>query len=140
MSFLDNLENNLKALESREEVDPEQRKRQLAAADLARTEALLRAPHAGALKTGPFTEKLLTACRAIGHRHRVLVQFTWLDSILRLEARTRRLELRPTGEGVVAVYFENGKETKSEPVDLAGDAEALARQWIEGEPVSGEAR
>lgn len=131
MSFLDNLENNLKALESREEKDPEQRRRELADREAARAEALRRAPHAEALKTGPFTEKLLTACRTVGHGMRVLVRFTWIDSTLRLEAKEKKLELHPTVDGVRAVYFVNGAETASEPVDLNGDADAFARAWLQ---------
>ena len=46
----------------------------------------------------------------------------WLGTTLRLEARDRRLELRPTANGVVAAYLENGGEVRSEPLDLAGDA------------------
>jgi hypothetical protein len=130
MSFLDNLENNLKALESREEKDPEQRRRELTAREAQRAEALRRAPHAEALKTGPFTEKLLTACRTVGHGMRVLVRFTWIDSMLRLEAKDKKLELHPTGDGVRAVYFVNGAEITSEMVNLNGDAEAFARSWL----------
>ena len=67
MSFLDNLENNLKALESREEHDPTRAGREAAARERDRLEAQGRAPHAEALKTGEFTNQLLTHCRAIGH-------------------------------------------------------------------------
>src|ERR1700677_526515 len=82
MSFLDNLENNLKALESQEERDPEKVKREQDRREAERQAALLRAPHAEALKTSPFTSELLTQCRAIGHGQRVLVQFTWLGERL----------------------------------------------------------
>ena len=60
MSFLDNLENDLKALENREERDPEKIKREQAQREADRAAALLRAPHAEALKTSPFTSDLLT--------------------------------------------------------------------------------
>ena len=53
MSFLDNLENNLKALESREEKDPAALARQAAAREAARSEALQIAPHAEALAMDP---------------------------------------------------------------------------------------
>lgn len=132
MSFLDNLENNLKALESREEKDPEQQRREKVAAETARADALRRAPHAEALRSGPFTAELLTACRTVGHGLRVLVRFTWIDSTLRLEAKEKKLELRPTVDGVRAVYFVNGAETANEPVDLNGDACAFARAWLQG--------
>ncbi len=132
MGFLDNLENNIKAVESREEIDPEKRKREIEAREAARAEALRRAPYAEALKAGPYTEQLLTACRTIGHGKRVLVQFTWIDSTLRLDARQKRLELQPTAEGVHAVFYEDGQQKGSETVDLNGDADALARRWLEG--------
>jgi hypothetical protein len=134
MGFLDNLENNLKALESREEKDAEQQRREADAREAARTEALKRAPYAEELKSGPFTSNLLTACRSVGHRARVLVQFTWIDQTLRLDAGSRRLELRPTSEGVEAVFFENGRHVATETADLHGDPEAFARRWLTPEP------
>ena len=54
MSFLDNLENNLKALESREEKDPEKIKRDRERREAERMAALSRAPHADALKNSTF--------------------------------------------------------------------------------------
>ena len=54
----------------------------------------------------------------------------WLGTTLRLEARERRLELRPTAKGIAAVYLENGQETRTEPLNLAGDPETLVRQWL----------
>jgi hypothetical protein len=50
MSFLDNLESNLKALESRNERDPEALAREAAAREAARSLALQIAPHAEALR------------------------------------------------------------------------------------------
>ena len=44
MGFLDNLENNLKALESREERDPEKVRREQERREADRTSALLREP------------------------------------------------------------------------------------------------
>ena len=131
MSFLDNLENNLKALESQEERDPEKVKREQERRDAERQAALLRAPHAEALKTSPFTSELLTQCRAIGHGQRVLVQFTWLGERLRLDAKSKRMELPPTAEGITAVFSVNGEETGRAIVDpLADDAAALAKRWL----------
>ena len=72
MSFLDNLENNLKALESREEKDPAQVKQDQERRQAERNAALMRAPHVEALKNSAFTSELLTKCRAIGHAQRVL--------------------------------------------------------------------
>ncbi len=131
MSFLDNLENNLKALESRVERDIEQVRREQAARENERELALKRAPNAVALRNGPFTQNLLTACRTIGHPLRLMVRATWMDTTLRLEARDKKLELRPTPGGVDAVFFEGGVEKRTQAVDMKGDAEALARQWLE---------
>ena len=130
MSFLDNLENNLKALESREEKDPNKRKEEIAQREADRLATLAAAPVAEALKSGPFTEKLLTACRLIGHQQRTMVRFTWLDTTLRLEAKQRRLDLKPTPRGVEAVYLENGEQTARQLLTLNEDAEALAREWL----------
>src|SRR5271168_1438180 len=107
MSFLDNLENNLKALENQEERDPEKVKRAHEQREAERTAALLRAPHVDALKNSPFTAELLTQCRSIGHAQRVLVQFTWTGETLRLDAKTKRLELTPTEQGITATFLEN---------------------------------
>src|SRR5580704_130435 len=117
MGFLDNLENDLKALENREEKDPEKVKRAHEQREAERTAALLRAPHADALKNSPFTAELLTQCRTIGHQQRVLVQFTWTGETLRLDAKARRLELTPFAEGITAVFFLNGEETERISVD-----------------------
>jgi hypothetical protein len=130
MSFLDNLENNLKALESREEKDPAALAREAAAREAARSVALQIAPHAEALRNGPFKDGLLTACRDIGHRRRVLVRPVWVDSTLRLEAGAQKMELRPTPSGVLAVFFDAGKEQESAPVDLSSDPVELAEKWL----------
>jgi hypothetical protein len=58
MSFLDNLENNLKALESQEEKDPQALARKAAQREAARSAALEIAPHAEALRNGPFKDEL----------------------------------------------------------------------------------
>jgi hypothetical protein len=134
MSYLDNLENNLKALENREERDPEKLKREQDRREAERTAALLRAPYADALKNSPFTLELLTQCRAIGHGQRVLVRFTWLGETLRLDAKAQRLELTPTAEGIIAVLSVNGEETGRATVDpRVDDAAALARRWLLGQ-------
>lgn len=131
MSFLDNLENNLKALENQEERDPEKVKRESERRDAERNAALLRAPHLEALKNSPFTQELLGQCRAIGHGQRVLVRFTWLGETLRLEAQAKRMELTPTPEGIAAVFSVDGKETGRSSVDpRVDDAGALAKRWL----------
>jgi len=130
MSFLDNLENDLKALESRGERDPEALARQAAAREAARSAALEIAPYAEALRNGPFKDGLLTACRDIGHRRRILVRPVWVASTLRLEAGAKKLELRPTPSGVLAVFFEGGKEGESTPIDLSSDPVQVAEKWL----------
>jgi hypothetical protein len=131
MSFLDNLESNLNALESRNERDPETLAREVAAREAARSLALRIAPHAEALRNGSFKDALLTACREIGHRRRILVRPTWVDSTLRLEAGTKKLELRPTATGVVAVFFVAGREQENTPIDLSSDPIKVAEKWLE---------
>jgi hypothetical protein len=131
MSFLDNLESNLKALESRNERDPEALAREAAAREAARSLALQIAPHAEALRNGPFKDGLLTACRDIGHRRRILVRPVWVDSTLRLEAGVEKLELRPTPSGVFAVFFDGGRERESIAIDLSSDPVKLAEKWLQ---------
>jgi hypothetical protein len=133
MSFLDNLESNLKALESREERDPETQVRQAAAREAQRSVALEIAPYAEALRNGPFKDGLLTACREIGHRKRILVRPIWVDSTLRLEAGAKKLELRPTPTGVLAVFFDGGRELESTPIDLSSDPVKVAEKWLDAE-------
>jgi hypothetical protein len=130
MSFLDNLESNLKALESRNERDPEALAREAATREAARSVALQIAPHAQALRNGAFKDGLLTACQKIGHSRRILVRPVWLDSTLRLEAGTKKLELRPTPSGVLAVFFDGGKELESTPIDLSSDPVKVAEKWL----------
>jgi len=133
MGFLDNLENDLKALENREERDPEKVRRDRERREADRTAALLRAPHAEALRTSPFTSELLTHCRAIGHGQRVLVQFTWLGESLRMDAKTKRMDLTPRAEGITAILSLNGKESGREAIDpKVDDPAALARRWLMG--------
>lgn len=130
MSFLDSLENNLKALEGREEKDPEKLKREQEQRDADRAAAVLRTPHAEALKKSAFTSEFLTQCRTVGHGQRVLVQFTWLGETLRLDAKTKRLELIPTADGIAAVFSLDGVESGRETLDLTGDPTALAQRWL----------
>ena len=131
MGYLDNLENNLKALEKQDERDPEKIKREQERREAERAAALQRAPHAEALKNSPFTSELLTQCRAIGHSQRVLVQFTWLGETLRLDAKEKRLQLAPTAEGITAVFSVNGDVTERANVNpQVDDAAALAKRWL----------
>ncbi len=133
MSFLDNLENNLKALEGREEKDPETLRRDQERREAERAEALKAAPFAEALKTSAFTSDLLTQCRAVGREARVLVRFTWLDQTLRLDAGPKRLDLVPTGEGIIGVYSADGQESGRKKIDFGkANAEKLVREWLLG--------
>ncbi|HEY2013588.1 MAG TPA: hypothetical protein VGH38_08820, partial [Bryobacteraceae bacterium] len=129
MSFLDNLENNLKSLESQED-SKDNAERQHRARQSERAQAQAVAPYAEQLKQGPYTAELLKQATRIGHEMRTKVHIAWLGSTLRLEARERRLELRPTPAGVVAVYLENNQELRNEPLDLNGDPQALLRPWL----------
>jgi len=129
MSFLDNLENNLKSLESQEE-GKESAERSHRAREAQKATAQAAAPWAEELKKGPFTAELLKQAARIGFSLRQKVHVAWLGTTLRLESRDRRLELRPTANGVVAAYLENGTETRTEPLDLRGDAAELVRRWL----------
>jgi hypothetical protein len=133
MSFLDNLENSLKSLENSEEgraaLEGEQRLR-----ERNRAAAQAAAPSAEELKKGPFTTALLRDAARVGHALRTKIHVVWLGSTLRLEAREKRLELRPTAEGIVAARIEGGVETQVEPLDLNGDPEQLIRSWLAEAP------
>ncbi|MFN7919254.1 MAG: hypothetical protein U0Q16_04105 [Bryobacteraceae bacterium] len=130
MSFLDNLENSVKAMESRTEVDPEEVRRERASRKKAIEDARAAEPFAEALKTGAFGQGLLKHARAVGHSMRMLVRFTWLDSTLRLEAKERRVDLTPTPKGIEAVFHEDDAETAREMVDVKADPEKFVRRWL----------
>ena len=132
MSFLDNLENNLKSLESQED-GKEAADRQQRARESERANAQAIAPYAEQLKKSPFTAGLLTQAARVGHSLRTKIHVAWLGTTLRLEAREQRLELRPTASGIVAVYIENGQDARTEPLDLSGDPETLIRRWLTAE-------
>jgi hypothetical protein len=130
MSFLDNLENNLKNMESREERTtarrPGQDRRE---SEQARARAA--APHLERLRKGAFTSELMGEATRIGHGLRTKVYMMWLDNTLRLEAREHRLELRATPDGVVARFLEDGRQTGEERVDLTTEnAKKLAERWL----------
>ena len=54
----------------------------------------------------------------------------WVDSTLRLEAGVKKLELRPTPSGVLAVFFQDGVEQESIPIDLSSDPVKVAEKWL----------
>src|SRR5450755_3120808 len=128
MSFLDDLENNLKSLESSEQ-GKDDAERAHRARESERAEAQAVAPFAEELKKSPFTAELLTQAARVGFRLRTKVHIAWLGSTLRLEARDKRMELRPTPKGIVACYIEDGQEKRTEACDLEGNPEDLVRQW-----------
>lgn len=127
MSFLDNLENNLKALENREERDPvaERKKR-----DDARARELAIAPWAEKLKNSDFTKELLNEAAMRGHQRRAKTNMTWLGQNLRLEIKENRLDLQPESDGVVAVFSQGGEEKQRQKIDLSGSPAALLDQWL----------
>jgi hypothetical protein len=125
MSFLDSLENNLKALESREEGGLDESRRR----DRDRELALAVAPWAERLKREPFAQSLMQQATLAGRQRRIKVNLMWLDTTLRLEARGHRLELRPAREGIIAVFLRDAEEQGQEPVNLAEDPHALVTKW-----------
>ncbi|HWZ45725.1 MAG TPA: hypothetical protein VNW97_19780 [Candidatus Saccharimonadales bacterium] len=126
MSFLDNLESNLKDLESGQERDPNERKRR----DSERALALAAAPWAEKLKNSPYTQELLKAATHAGFQVRKRVNMAWLGTSLKLELQGRTLALSPTPEGIVAVLSRDGKEEQRLPVGLEGNAGELIQMWL----------
>ena len=126
MSFLDNLENSLKNLESREERDPGEHLRK----EDERVRARAAAPWAEKLKTSEYTQRLFEQAAIAGHRIRTKIYMAWIESTLRLEARERRLELRPTPDGITAFMIEPEGSTQTLPVDLNGSPEELLEKWL----------
>jgi len=131
MSFSDNLENNLKNLEAIDERDPASATRHERHKQSQRAHTLAAAPYIEKLRSGKFTSGLLTHATRIGHGLRTKVNIIWMGPILRLEARGNRLELRPAPEGVMAHFLVDGKEIKKQKVDLNGNPEHLAKEWLD---------
>lgn len=126
MSFLDNLENNLKALESREEGGLEESRRR----EAERERTLAAAPWAEKLKASPYTSKLMQQATVAGRQKRIKVNLLWIGTTLRLEARDHRLELRPEPNGISAVFLRENEELKRETLDLSGDPQTLVAEWM----------
>ena len=129
MDFLDSLENSLKNLESREERDSGTVQRQ----QDERNRALLAAPWADKLKNSEYTRQLFDQAAAAGHRLRAKVYMAWIDTILRLEAKGRWCQLRPTPDGIEAEYIMPDGSTGKEIIDLTGSPEQLLCHWLDGE-------
>ena len=117
MSFLDNLEKG-------EELTADHQRREMEHAS-----ALAAAPWAEQLKTGPWTKALIDLSAAASHRLRAKLYLAWIGTTLRLEVRERRLELRPTPAGIVAVVLSDGKELHSEPV-VETNPQGLIDRWL----------
>ena len=126
MGFLDNLESNLKDLESGQERDPNERKRR----ESERASTLAAAPWAEKLKNSPYTQELLKAATHAGYQARKKVNMAWLGTNLKLELQGRTLALSPTPDGIVAVISQDGKEEQRHSVDLAASPGELVRQWL----------
>jgi len=127
MSFLDNLENNLKALESVEEPGPQDNSRR----ERMRAEALAAAPWAERLRKEPFTRTLMQQATIAGRPRRLKVNLMWIDTKLRLEARGNRLELRPGARGITAVFMHGADDVRRIPIDLAAaDPQKLVNDWM----------
>jgi hypothetical protein len=133
MSFLDNLESNLKSMEAQGERG-EQSSRDAKLRNSERARAQESAANAEQLRKGPYAAELLKQAARLGHAMRTKVHLAWLGTTLRLEARGSKLELRPTPEGVIAAFIENNAEVRSMPVDLAGNPERLVREWLASLP------
>jgi hypothetical protein len=130
MSYLDNLESSLKNLESQEERDPREHQRR----QEERKRSVAVGPWAEQLKTGPYTQKLLEEAALAGRRIRTKIYMAWFDDMLRLEARERRLEFRPTAEGIVAAFIEIDGTTKTQAVNLKSDPAELLKKWLDSNP------
>ncbi|MDQ6760037.1 MAG: hypothetical protein M3Z32_09260 [Acidobacteriota bacterium] len=130
MSFLDNLENSLKSLESADERAANKETQEQR--DAERAQALTVAPWVEQLKASPFTQALMEEATRAGHKTRSKVRILWLGSTLRLESRERKLELRPTPDGILAVFVQHGPEARSEPINLSSASpEDLIRRWLD---------
>jgi hypothetical protein len=130
MGFLDNLESSLKSRESQGERDGDERLRQ----EEERNRRSAEAPWAEQLKQSEFTRKLFDDAAALGHRLRTKIYIAWLDTTLRLDARGRRLELRPTATGIVAVFIPDSSDGQAletaRPLGLDTDPAKLLNAWL----------
>ncbi len=126
MSFLDNLENNLKALESRDESSADGGRRR----DHDRAQAVAAAPWAERLKKEPFAQQMMQQATLAGRQRRIKVNLMWIDTTLRFEARGNRLELRPGAKGITAVFMHGAHDVRHMPVDLSTDPQPLVSNWM----------
>jgi len=127
MSFLDNLENNLKALESREQGGLEDQRGR----DAERNRAKASAPWAEKLKRDPWTQTLMQQSTREGFQRRVKVNLIWIGTTLRLEALGHKLELRPESAGIRAVFLQGHQELEEQMVDLSTGPQKLIGDWMQ---------
>jgi hypothetical protein len=66
----------------------------------------------------------------IGHGQRTRINMAWIEDVLRLDARERRMELCPTPQGIQVIMQRDGVETHREMADLSGDPAALVARWL----------
>lgn len=126
MSFLDNLENNLKALENQDQGGLDSHERR----EAERKRAQLSAPWAEKLKRDPWAQNLMGQATRAGFQRRTKINLMWVGTTLRLEARGHRLELRPTPEGIAAVFLKGIEESKRIKADLKKDPQKLLAEWL----------
>jgi hypothetical protein len=124
MSYLDSLENNLKALENQAERDPAEVRRKQEARAAERAAAVAAEPYVKELREGEFTRTML------GYSLRTKIRPLWLGNVLRLEARDKQIDFEPSADGVQAVFRENGEVIGRELVDLSQPSEPLAKRWL----------
>lgn len=125
MSFLDSLENNLKALENREQTGLDDHKRR----ESERKQAIASGPWADQLKHSPYIQTLMQQASRASYQIRTKINMSWIGNLFRLEARNHRLELRPAADGIAAVYLKGGEEIERRMVDLSGQPDVLSG-WI----------
>lgn len=126
MSFLDNLENNLRALESQDQGGLDSHERR----ELERKRAQAAAPWAEKLKTDPWTQKLMQQATRAGFQRRTKVNLIWAGTTLRLEARGHRLELRPAPDGIQAVFLRGIEESGRSVADMKKDPQKLIADFM----------
>ena len=126
MSFLDSLENNLKALEGNEHAGLDDYNRR----ESERKRTASAAPWAEKLKSSPYTQTLMQQATRAGYQIRTKVNFVWIGTVLRLEARSHRFELRPTREGIAGVFLKGTEETRRTLLDLSSSPEGILKEWV----------
>jgi hypothetical protein len=126
MDFLDNLENSLKNFEQQQERDSDAVARQME----ARRRAGEIAPWADALKKSAYVQSLFEKAAVAGHRLRSKIYIAWLENTLRLEAKGRWCEIRPTSTGIQYEFVSPEGGTVTEALDLSSDPDLLLARWL----------